>query len=163
MAEERDLSSRTEEATPRKLEEARRRGEVAKSVDLASVMALGAAFATVLAFGGPLGSQLAQQLSLFFSQPDDLVTALDTGGGVLVARRAVEAGAPILLSVMFAAAAAGTAGHVMQSGLLWTTDKLKPDPSRLSPASNFQRIYGVDGLAQFAKTLIKLTISAWVA
>jgi flagellar biosynthetic protein FlhB len=51
----------------------------------------------------------------------------------------------------------------MQSGLLWTTDKLKPDPSRLSPTSNFQRIYGVDGLAQFAKTLIKLTISAWVA
>ncbi len=163
MAEERDLSSRTEEATPRKLEDARRRGEVAKSMDLPSVMALGAAFTTVIVFGGPLGARLAQSLSLFFSQPDELVTALDTGGGVLVARRAIEAGAPILLSVMFAAGVAGGAGHVLQHGVLWTTDKLKPDLSRLSPAAGFKRIYGVDGLAQFVKTLIKLTITAWVA
>lgn len=163
MAEEKDFASRTEEATPRKLEEARRRGEVAKTSDLPSAMALAAACATVLVFGGTMGRQLMQSLSLFLSQPNEMVTELDTGAGALVVRRALEAGAPLLLSVMFAAGAAGAAGHVMQTGFLWTTDKLKPDPSRLSPMAGFQRIYGVDGIAQFIKTLIKLVITGWVA
>jgi flagellar biosynthetic protein FlhB len=163
VAEEQDLSSRTEEATPRKLEESRRKGDVAKSADLPSAMALAAACATVMAFGGPMSQSLAQSLSVFLSSPNEMTVALETGGGLVVLRRAISAGAPILLSVMFAAGVAGAAGHLVQHGVLWTTDKLKPDPSRLSPMAGFKRIYGLDGIAQFVKTLIKLAISAWVA
>ena len=51
MAEENDGASKTEEATPRKLEEARKKGDVAKTADVASLLSLAAAFG-VIAVGG---------------------------------------------------------------------------------------------------------------
>jgi flagellar biosynthetic protein FlhB len=163
VAEERDTASKTEEATPRKLEEARRKGDVAKSQDLASWVTLAAICATMLSVGGPMSRHLAEGLAGFLAAPHEMIAALDSGGGAVVARKAMLVGAPLTLGVMVAGAIAGTFGNVVQSGVMWTTGKLAPDLSKVSPVSGFKRIYGVDGLAQFVKTLIKLVITGWVA
>ena len=163
MAEERDSASKTEEATPRKLEEARKKGDVAKSQDLASWATLAAVCATMLTVGGPMSRTLAEGLAGFLVAPHEMISALDAGGGAGVARKAMLIGAPLVLGVMCAGAVAGTFGNVLQTGMLWTTGKLAPDLSKISPISGFRRIYGIDGLAQFVKTLIKLVIAGWVA
>lgn len=163
MADDHDPASKTEEATPRKLEEARKKGDVAKSQDVASWLSLAAACGVLAAAGPTLSKNLAEALTVFLSQPHELAWSLEGGGGVAIARQALMAAAPLILAVMFAAAIAGAGGNVLQHGFLWTTEKLKPDFGKISPMKGFQRVFGVDGLVQFLKTLIKLVITGWVA
>jgi flagellar biosynthetic protein FlhB len=163
MAEDQDQASKTEEATPRKLEDARRKGDVAKSQDVGSWMSLAAGVGVLISFGGVMSQNLAQSLVVFLAAPGEMIGQLDSGAGALIAQRALMAAAPMIAGVMLAAAVAGAAGNVLQTGLLWSPDKLKFDFGKVSPMKGFQRIYGIDGFAQFIKTLIKLVITGWVA
>ena len=66
--------------------------------------------------------------------------------------------------MLVTAAFGGIAGNVMQHGLMFTPDKLKPEWSKLSPLSGFKRIFGPDGLFQFGKSIAKIlavTAVAW--
>ncbi|HEV2532171.1 flagellar biosynthesis protein FlhB [Phenylobacterium sp.] len=154
-------ASRTEEPTPRKLERAREKGDVAKTQDLASLLSLAAVASVIAVSGGLLSRNLAQALIPFLARPDAMV--LEGGGGVEVARHAVMAGAPILVIVMLCAAAAGVAGNLIQTGFLFTPSKLSPDFSKVSPMAGFKRIFSVDGLAQFLKSLAKVFATGAIA
>lgn len=166
MAEEQDQSSKTEEATPRKLEEARKKGDVAKSPDIGSWLSLAAASGVLLSMGGWFSVRLAESLIPFLAAPHSMLGVLDAGGGAALAGRMMMIVAPVLATVMMATLVAGAGGHLIQSGFLWSPDKLKPDFKRVSPMKGFQRIYGPDGLMQFAKTALKLAavgVIAWMA
>ena len=65
MAEGADPESKTEEATPRKLAEARLKGDVAKSPDVAAAMSLMGAAAVILMSGGFFATSMAEQLLPF--------------------------------------------------------------------------------------------------
>ena len=166
MAEEQDKSSKTEEATPRKLEDARKKGDVAKTQDLASVLALAASIAVIMWGGAWLSLGLAETLVPFIANPHEMVGVLESGGGTDIARMAVMALAPAVGLVMAATMLAGAGGNIVQSGFLWSPDKLKPEWSRVSPLKGFGRIYGADGLMQFVKTFLKVLATgaiAWIA
>jgi flagellar biosynthetic protein FlhB len=64
---------------------------------------------------------------------------------------------------MLSAGAAGAAGNLLQTGLMFTPDKLKPDFGKLSPMQGLKRIFGLDGLIQFGKSLIKVALTGAVA
>jgi flagellar biosynthetic protein FlhB len=161
MAEENDGGTKTEDASPRKLEEARKKGDVVKTPEIASLMSLAAAWSVIALGGAWLMRNLAGQLLPFIEHPE----AIDVHGaaGQDVLRQAVSAAAPSLLCVLLAASAAGVFGNVVQQGFLWTTEKLKPDPSKLSPAKGFQRMFGIDGFVQFLKSLLKIATVGFVA
>jgi flagellar biosynthetic protein FlhB len=161
MAEENDAATKTEEATPRKLEEARKRGEVAKSVDVPAFASLTAAVGFIAIAGGYLARNLAAQLEPFIAHAD--AYDLSGGGGVELMRQAAMAGAPIVLGVMLAAALAGIGGNLVQHGFLFTGDRLRPDLSRLSPAAGVRRLFGIDGLVQFLKSVLKIALIAGIA
>lgn len=166
MAEEQDPASKTEEATPRKLEEARRKGDVAKSQDIPALLTLAASASVVLFMGGSLATGLAEALVPFIAAPHQLVASLDSGGGADIARHAIVATAPLLAAVMIATLLAGAGGNLLQTGFLWTSDKLKPEFSRVSPLKGFERLFGPDGLIQFLKTFLKLVavgVISWLA
>jgi flagellar biosynthetic protein FlhB len=154
-------ASRTEEPTPRKLERAREHGDVAKTQDLASLLSLAAVAGVIAISGGMFARNLAEALIPFLAHPDDMI--LEGGGGIDVARHAVMAGAPILVIVMLSAAAAGVAGNLIQTGFLFTPSKLSPDFSKVSPMAGFKRIFSVDGLAQFLKSLAKVFATGAIA
>jgi flagellar biosynthetic protein FlhB len=154
VADDKDKASQTEEATPRKLEEARKRGDVAKTPDLPQFASLAGAFGVIVIAGGYLMQKLTMSLLPFISHSGDL--SLAGGGGQLVMKQAVEAAMPPLLAVLLAAAIAGVAGNLVQHGFLWSPSKLAPDFSRLSPAAGFKRMFGVDSFVQFLKTLLKV-------
>ena len=153
---DKDESDKTEEATPRKLEDARRKGDVAKSPDVAAWLSLAAVSGVILVMGGSLSRNLAEALLPFIAAPHEMVGALEGGGGGEIMRHTLMAVVPVLGIVMFAAAGGGFAGNFLQHGFLWTTDKLKPDFKKVNPQEGFKRIFGVDGLVQFLKTLLKV-------
>jgi len=156
VAEGADPESKTEEATPRKLAEARKKGDVAKSPDVASALSLLGAAAVILVAGGVFATSIAEQLLPFIAAPHTLTGGLDAGAGVEIGARALWAVAPFLGAVMLATILGGAGGNLAQSGLLFTASKLKPDWSRVNPLAGFKRIFGPDGLVQFVKTFLKL-------
>src|SRR4051812_16240532 len=105
MAEENEGASKTEEPTPRKLEEARKKGDVVKTPDLSALASLAAAATVVALAGGWMSRNLAQDLLPFIARPETMSFA--GGGGVDIARHAMMAAAPLLLGVVVAAAFAG--------------------------------------------------------
>ena len=162
MAEGADPESKTEEATPRKLEEARKKGDVAKSQDVASALSLLGAAAVVLTLGGYFAGSMADQMVVFIARPHELMGGFDAGAGVEIATRMVWMAAPIMAAVMAATIVGGAGGSLIQSGLIFSAEKLKPKWEKINPLEGFKRIFGPDGLVQFLKTLLKLIAIAAV-
>ncbi|MDE2487257.1 MAG: flagellar biosynthesis protein FlhB [Alphaproteobacteria bacterium] len=164
MSDAHDAESRTEEPTARKLERAREHGDVAKTQDLGTLASLAGAAGVIAIAGGLMARRLAEALVPFLANADSINLTGD--GAVEVARHAGLAAAPILAAVMFAAAVAGVAGNLVQTGFLFTPDRLKPDFGKVSPIAGFKRIFGLDGLVNFLKSLAKVfavgAIGWWV-
>ncbi len=158
---ENEASSKTEEPTPRKLEEARKKGDVAKTPDLPQLFSLAAVAGVILIGGGWLATDMTGRLLPFISHPESM--DLSGTGGVGIAEQAMMAGLPVLMTVMVAAALAGIAGNVVQHGLLFTAEKLKPDFKKVSPLEGFKRIFGPDGWVQFLKSALKIGVTGAVA
>jgi flagellar biosynthetic protein FlhB len=161
MSDTNDAATRTEEPTPRRLQQARERGEIVKTPDLPSMASLAAVTAVIVFGGGWLSRHLAETLLPFLSSPDTFT--LEGSGGQHVARLAMEAAAPAVGAVFAAAAIAGVAGNVIQTGIVFTPDKLAPDLSRLALGGGLKRIFGLDGVAQWIKSLIKVFLTAILA
>ena len=161
MAEDADSGSKTEDASPRKLEEAHRRGEVAKSQDVVSFASLAAASGVVMIAGGGLAHDMVDRLRPFISHPDAF--DLSNGGGVTVMRLALMAAAPSIVAVFGAAAFAGAAGNLVQTGFLFSTAPLALNPSRVSPLQGLKRMFGIDGLVNFLKSLLKVSVVGVIA
>ena len=105
MAQENDGASKTEEATPRKLQQAREKGDVAKSQDVAPFAALAAAVGVLAMAGGPLTMMMAETLTSFVREAG--TTELGGDGAGATMRTAVLVSLPILGAVMLAAAIGG--------------------------------------------------------
>ncbi|WP_332768502.1 flagellar biosynthesis protein FlhB [Phenylobacterium sp.] len=160
MAEENDAASKTEEPTPGKLQKAREKGDVVKTPDLALLASFAGAASVLAIAGGWMSNNLANALLPFIAHPQNM--SLENGGGVEIARHAMLAAAPILLSVLVVAALLGTGGNLIQTGFMYSPDKLKPDWKKVSPMGGLKRMLGPDGLMQFFKSLVKIIIVAWV-
>ena len=153
MAEGNDRSSQTEEPTARRLAEARRRGDVVKSQDVSALAGMAGAAAVVVLAGGWMARSMASALLPFIAHPDAI--DLSGHGSVGVARAALTAGLPAML-VLMVAAVAGAAGNLIQHGFLWAPSKLAPELSKLNPLAGLGRLFGLDNLINFLKSLAKL-------
>ncbi len=160
MADENDGASKTEEPSARKLQQAREKGDVVKTPDLGPLASLAAAAAVLALGGGWMSRNLAFDLLPFLSHPQEM--QLEGVGGVGVARMAFMAAAPIMAAVLLAAAAAGAAGNLLQTGLIFSPEKLKADFKKISPMEGFKRLFGPDGLMQFVKSVIKVFLTGCI-
>jgi flagellar biosynthesis protein FlhB len=155
MAEQQD-QDRTEPATPYKRDEARRRGQVAKSPDTNSVVVLCAALAGTALWGKQLlgeGAGLfAQLLGAGYGMSFDLQHVTLWLNGIMGMTAAVLA--PFFLLVM----AAGIAANMVQTGPIFSFHPLKPDLQRLNPAQGFKRIYSGKALFEALKSVVKLVL-----
>jgi flagellar biosynthetic protein FlhB len=161
MSEGPDRESKTEEATPQRLQKAREQGDVVKTMDLGSFATLATSAAVVLGAGGWMARNLVSQLTPFFSRPDSM--NLEGHGGVEVFRYALMAAAPAVLIVLLSTGLSGVAANVLQTGLRLTPEKLKPDFSKLSIQKGLERLFGPDGLVMFLKSVVKVVITAAIA
>ena len=160
MSDSNDAASRTEEPTPRKLQQARERGEVVKTPDLAALASLTGAAAVAALAGGWLCRNMAASLTPFFAAPDTM--SFEGGGGVRIMHAALMAGAPAG-AVILTACAAGVAGNLIQTGFMFSPERLSFDFKKVSPFAGFKRIFGIDGFMQFLKSLLKVALTGLLA
>ncbi len=151
---------RTEPATPRRREEARRRGQVFRSVELNAALAFLAVFG-LLHFLGPSVARgiAAWSQTLLMERPRDWsggdVAAMATGAVLAWARAA----GPIL--VLAALVPVGVS--LLQTGPVFSTATLVPDFGQLSPARGLRRVLSVRAAVELAKALVKTAVVGAVA
>jgi type III secretion protein U len=134
-----DATDATEAPTPRRLADARRRGEVAYSGDLVGGAALAAA-ALTLALRGP-----ASAARLVAYVGDALRAAPAGGPSGAAARRAAEVALDVAAAPLAAAFVAAVAVALLQTRGLVALGRLRPDARRLSPASALRGARQGDG------------------
>lgn len=157
MAEGESSDDRTEEPTQKRLEDARKKGDVAKTAE-APVWFLLLGGAGLLAAAQPLASGLADPLVRLLDHPHAF--RLADGGAADLLSDLVIAIAPPVLIVFAALFVAALAGHLIQHRPLWTTEKMKPDLSKLSPVKGFGRLFGVQGWVGLLRTVLKFAAVA---
>jgi flagellar biosynthesis protein FlhB len=158
---EEDDSQKTEEPSQHKLQEARKNCDVPKSQDLATLFILSAGAAVLLTFGLSSMADLMAYITSFLERPDQI--AMD-GGALQHLTLDIMLKIGIMLSAGLAAMFfAAMAGHLVQTGILFTAEKMKPKLSKISPIAGFKRLFGAEALMQFAKTIVKMAVIAFVA
>lgn len=156
MAEDTDPDSKTEDATSKRMGDARAKGDVPKSPDVPQWMSLAAVTGVLVVAGGSMATNIMRGLLPFIAHPADF--ELENNGGVQVMRMAMEVAMPVVLTVLLTAACAGIFGGLIQTGFLWAPDKIKPDFSKLSPFGGLKRMFGIDGFVQFIKSVLKIFV-----
>lgn len=159
MAEE-SFQEKTEQATPKRREESREKGQVARSTELSSVAILTAGLLALWGLGGYMmerihGLMVGSFVSHFNAELD-AVTVLPYLHGWMLA----YAGIVWPLVVILVLAAVGV--NLAQVGVLFTAEPLTPKADRISPFSGIKRIISKRGLVELAKGLFKVAIVATV-
>ena len=162
MSEENeDGQEKTESATPKRLEEARRRGQIPRSKDLSAAAVLMAAGAGLSALGsqiaGGLHGVMTRGLTLTRDQslnPEHMVPTLSSA-----AWDAATICMPILGLIMLAAILA----PLVLGGWSFSTEALMPQFNRLNPMSGIKRMVSMQALVELGKTLAKFAVVAIVA
>lgn len=155
MAEEaEDDNEKTEEPTARRLDEARKEGNIAQSREINSLFLLGAFVLNIAIFAPFAVPQITALLKPLLEQPDRI--PLDLAGiqhlfWHLFSSLLWIAILPALLALFVSVAA----GYV-QFGLIWSGAQLKPDWSRISPLAGMKRLFSTRSLAEFVKGLLKI-------
>lgn len=160
FAEDSPTGQKTEQATPWKRDEAKRRGQVAKSSDLSGVFVLFAGFISLYAAGDWMMSGMEAP---FHRIPQEAAR------GEIDVPRAYELGlrlmydwlavcAPLLAAVFLA----GYIANVLQVGFIFTLEPMAFNPGRLNPVSGLQRIFSLSSLNELAKSLLKIAAVAYL-
>ena len=156
-----EADDRTEEPTAKKLEEAVKRGDVAKSVEINTLFVLGGFTLSLMVLGGSVSRSLTLDLRPFLMNAHQIPT--DGAGLMSAGARALGIGLAALALPLAFLVAAALAGGAVQHKPLWTFQPLKPQWSRLSPLAGVKRIWGKEAFVQFGKGLAKLGIVGAVA
>lgn len=153
MSEEQDDSQKTEEPTQKRLEDARKKGDIAKSLDV-PIWFLFLATAGIVAAAGPLGAMIADPLVRIMDHPHAFKL---TDGGAQQLMGALLMSLALPLGIIFSVIAiASVLGHVIQHRPLWTGEKMKPELSKLSPIKGLQRMFGMQGWMNLLKSFLKM-------
>src|ERR1041384_7439826 len=150
---------RTESATPKRREEARNRGQSARSAEVNAVGALLLGVLFVRSWGVRLVDGLAATLrgSLSNLNHTDLtVDGVIAGLSSFALAMATMVG-PIFLVMM----AIGVIASLAQSGLVLTLHPLKPDFSRVNPYEGAKRLVSPRSLVELGKSLLKLVVGGY--
>ena len=157
-----DLGERTEEATPRRLREARTDGKVATSRDLGSAIAL--LLGTVATWvAATMLFQEGRVLVVESMSIDTFGYALDPEGLWAVLGRFGVGIMKILIPLMAAFVLAGILSQFVQIGWLFSVKPLQPQPERLNPIQGARRLFGVGGVVRVSLDVLKILVVLSVA
>lgn len=147
---------RSEEATPYKREEARKKGSVARSQDMQAAVAVGMVLLVLMVSGPGMVRKSLGMFAALWSHAGELTFSPD---GLMAWLSALtielfQVFLPLWLVLMLAAIVAGIA----QAGLVLSAEPLKPDWKRLNPIEGFKRLFTLQVLFEAAKSSVKFCV-----
>lgn len=156
MSEE-DNDDKQHEPTAKKLEDARKKGEVAKSADITAAAGLLGFFLTLIVLGPTILSDLSMFMTFFFDvRMWASTTGLDGSGPWHLGIFVVSVG-PSMAALFGVPAACILLAVVAQQSFIFSVERITPKLSKISPISNAKQKFGRQGLFEFGKSAVKLS------
>jgi flagellar biosynthesis protein FlhB len=154
---------KTEPASPRRRQEARKKGQVAKSQEVASAFILLFSFSMFALYGRYMYAYMQAYMRWVLSPTifvnlkplNDANVAYIIGNMTLVIVRIL---APFLLVI----AAVGLAVNFLQVGLFVSTEPIKPNFKKLNPITGFSRLFSMRSLTELIKSIAKVSLVGYV-
>lgn len=149
-----DDSSKTEDATPKKLEEARKRGQVAQSKEMNTWIMLLAA-TLLIAVGVPAMFRSMMDFLKVYLEQAAVMPEVPGGLGTIFLGSFMKVASIVALPFLFLMLAAFF-GPFAQIGILFAPEVIKPDLSKLSPIKGWGRLFSLRSVVEFLKGIVKL-------
>lgn len=148
-----DKSSKTEQATPKKLRDARKKGQVPKSKDVVSFTILVLLILYFIFFWDSIEDDLK---TLILLPKEVLLLDFDTATFILAKKIGSLALFGILLPISLLTIVGGILGNVFQVGFIFSWDPVSPKLSKLNPIAGFKRIFSIKQLKTTFISLLKI-------
>ncbi|TQV69931.1 EscU/YscU/HrcU family type III secretion system export apparatus switch protein [Exilibacterium tricleocarpae] len=154
MSGNEDKSRKTEQPTPHKLRQARKKGQVSRSKDVVSTISLIAMLAYIWIFWDYNWSLLEELMitTLELSEKPLYVTFK------YVTEQLITVFMMIAIPSVVISALAVILSSVMQFGFLFAPEQIKIDPQKINPIAGFQRIFSLRNMVEMLKAIVKITV-----
>ena len=163
MAQE-ESQEKTEEATPRKLREARKKGQVPKSRDINSILLLIITFGMLAFFKSSINEKLQAFMKVCFEQ---IAAAGQNQGGATLLKGLLSQGLEVstailtpLLAVVFTVAILVS---YLQVGGIFSIEPIKPSFKKINPVEGFKRIFKLRSFVELIKSAVKISLVFLIA
>jgi len=157
MADDQDKSQQTEEATPKREEDSRKKGQVPSSKEPSTALAFLVLASMGLTGAGAFAINRISGLMQDFLSGHVVMEATPEGMQILLLRISFDMAAiilPIALPVLFL----GILVTFLVTGPVFTFETLKPKLEKISPAKGLKRLFSTKALSEFVKSLVKLCV-----
>src|SRR6266700_1262045 len=160
MADEGDDAEKTEDPSQKRLDEALKHGDVAKSQEVNTWFVTAASALVLLTFSNGAADELRVLMRNLLANAYQV--SFDGGAiAALLHQLSTRVMAAVAIPVLLLALAA-ICGNMIQHRLVWSVDVLMPKLNRISPMAGAKRLFSKTAVANFIKGLLKLVIVASV-
>ena len=155
MAES-DSGEKSEEPTAKKLSDARKKGQIARSKDLGTMFVLVGAACALLLMGDSLVAEMSKMMKRMFSL--NRQEAMDVHALFQVVSDSVMSIMVPFLWIHIIIVAAAFAGNSLLGGMSFSWEAMAPKASKLSPLAGFKRMFGVQAYVELIKSILKFFV-----
>lgn len=155
-----DEQEKTEEATSKKIEDARREGNVPKSQDAAAVVTLLIGFVVVLFLIGFVSERI---MNLYRYYQDFIGTEFDIKILQTITIKTIIEVVIMILPIVLTIMIAGILGNIMQFGFIFTTKPITPNLSKIDPIKGLKNLFSMKKLIESVKIVLKVGIVFGIA
>ncbi|MGI6066004.1 MAG: flagellar biosynthesis protein FlhB [Bacillota bacterium] len=150
---------KTEEATPYRRREARRKGQVAKSFDLNAAFNLFVLVSLLFSLQG----YYLDLIQSFLAGCCAEISSLAPDGPIVLLQRGGRFFFTLLMPIFLSAFLAALVSNLVQVGFVVSGESLKPKWERLNPIQGFKRMFSLKTIIELVKNLLKVTVILLVA
>ncbi len=155
-----DEQEKTEDPTGKKLQDAREKGQIARSKELGTAAVLISAALAIMGFGSMLAESMVKVFQIAFTMSREQVFDVN----LMLRNIGVMAWLlfkPMLWIMGFITVAA-LIGNILLGGLSFSWEAARPKASKMSPLQGFKRMLGVQAFVEFVKSVAKVLVIAGV-
>ncbi|KAJ49925.1 flagellar biosynthetic protein FliR/FlhB [Clostridium tetanomorphum] len=151
---------KTEEATPHKLSEAKKKGQVAKSKEVNLALTLLASTLMLSSFGSYAVNILKDTMEAFLNS--FLNMELTYENVFNLALIVIWRLAMVILPMVFPIMIMGVFANFIQTGIIFTKEPLKPDLKKLNPINGFKKMFSARTVVELIKDISLVSIVGYV-
>ncbi len=161
MAEKNDGADKTELPTQKRLRDARKKGDVAKSKDLSAGLLTLAWLVLFALASGFVATEIGRLTTDIFASATSAQSFTQTA--TAAGWNAMMTLITISFVVLVPVAIIATFAEFIQAGPIFTLEKMKFGLDKLNPMEGLKRMFGKDGLFELVKTLVKVGLIGVIA
>ncbi|MFB5660549.1 flagellar biosynthesis protein FlhB [Alteribacillus sp. HJP-4] len=147
---------KTEKASPKKRQDARQKGQVAKSSDVNTALVMLAVFLFMFFYGRVLGEYLHDMLQHVYSEY--ILWDVNEASIIPIFEEIALESTFVLIPIMLVAMVIGFGASAVQVGFKYTPESIAMKLEKINPISGFKRIFSIRALVELMKSLLKITL-----